>query len=225
MNNYWTIIFKVAMEKGFILLVLPLLLCGCKKDNNNVFTEYYNNKVALFIEENKTLGPVDVCVIGDSLTDLCDFNIYYPDLKIANRGIGGDTTTGVLNRLDCSLIDVDMKVVSLFIGINNSNTMFNDYEDILKALSQFKPNAAKVILSLTPTTNDFEGLNDTVNSNNIRIKQLAESYLYTYVDINTPLKDEKGHLKQEYTTDGLHFSDEGYKKIASVVDPIYKSFL
>ena len=213
------------MKKAIVVLVLPLLLCSCQKEISKAFQEYYDNKVALFVEENKTLGPVDVCAIGDSLTDLCDFTVYYPDLKVANRGIGGDSTTGVLNRLDCSLIDVDMKVISLFIGINNHATMFNDYEDILKAFNEYKPDAAKVILSLTPVTNDFKKLTDTINRNNVRIKELAESYSYTYVDINTPLRDENGFLKQEYTTDGLHFSDSGYRKIASVLDPIYKSFI
>lgn len=212
------------MKKIAILLTIPFLLTGCNK-NKKAFSDYYNNKVAAFKEENKTLGPVDVCAIGDSLTDLCDFTIYYPDLKVANRGIGGDTTSGVIKRLDNSLIDIDMKVVSLFIGINNINTMFDDYEDILKAINRYKPDAAKIIISLTPTSGDFSDLNDKVNESNIRLQSLAEEYSFTYADINTPLRDESGLLKGEYTTEGLHFSDAGYKVIASVLSPIYKSFL
>ena len=36
---------------------------------------------------------------GDSITELCDLEAYYPNINSCNRGISGDTTEGMLNRL------------------------------------------------------------------------------------------------------------------------------
>ena len=35
----------------------------------------------------------------------------------------------------------------------------------------------------------------------------------TYIDIYNELRDEDGNLKLEYTKEGLHMSDDGYKII------------
>ena len=213
------------MKRMIIFSFILFSLCMCNKQEESPIDDYYQYRVDIFNKENETLGPVDVCVIGDSLTDGCDFPKFYPDLKIANRGINGDTTTGVLNRLDCSLINVDMKIVVLYIGINNIDTMLDNYGDILDAVNLHKPDAAKIVLSLTPTRFTTNDLKMKIPEKNEAIKSLAESNDFRYVDIYSSLLDEEGFLKEEYTIDGIHFNDAGYTTIASVLDPIYKSYL
>ena len=34
-----------------------------------------------------------------------------------------------------------------------------------------------------------------------------------YIDVNAPLKDEQGRLKAEYTIEGMHIKEEGYRAI------------
>ena len=55
---------------------------------------------------------------GDSLTEGIDWRELFPDVKILNRGIGGDTSAGVLNRLD-EVIGRHPKIVVLMIGAND----------------------------------------------------------------------------------------------------------
>ena len=45
------------------------------------------------------------------------------------------------------------------------------------------------------------------------MKKLAEKYHGTYIDVNAALKDEKGRLKAEYTIEGMHINEDGYRAI------------
>ena len=113
--------------------------------------EYYENKVAFFAEENKLYSPgeVDVAFIGDSLTDGYDIVKYYPEYKVLNRGIGGDTTYGLLARLDVSVYELKPKVIVMLIGANNLKNMFEDYENLITGIKQNLPQTQLIICSLT----------------------------------------------------------------------------
>lgn len=211
-------------------IVVTTVVKQKQKENEirKLVKEYYNNKVESFKQENEELKGknVDVTFIGDSLTDLYDVKKYYPQYTVANRGIGGDTTTGVINRLDVSVYQIKPKVATLLIGVNNIRTMLNDYEDILKGFQTNIPDTKIVLLSLTSMTKDWGRNNKIARDNNVKIKEYADKYNYTYVDLYNPLLDPNtNELRMEYTTDGGHFTDEGYVKITSVITPVLYSIL
>ena len=121
-----------------LLLVGGLILCQVlwvkqKRDEDAVrqmFRDYYNAKVEQYEAENASVYGVDVAFIGDSLTDGYDLSLYYPEFSVANRGIGGDTTFGVEERLKVSLYDANPRVIVMMIGSNNIYTMFENYEGL-----------------------------------------------------------------------------------------------
>ena len=149
---------EVGMKKKtkiIILCVCALLLVGgivaasivlprYIKDQKlkKLTEEYYNTKVASFEKENPTLSGADVVFLGDSLTDGCDLEKYYPEYSSVNRGISGDTTDGLLNRLKVSACDVDPKAVVLLIGVNDissgvkPNELSDNYEKIITGLKE-----------------------------------------------------------------------------------------
>ena len=54
-------------------------------------------------------------------------------------------------------------------------------------------------------------------------KRLISAFLQQVIIINTkPLSDIFGDLRSEYTLDGLHFSDEGYKHLRAIVEEAIK---
>ena len=57
-------------------------------------------------------------MLGDSHTEGIDWRELFPDVKILNRGISGDTSEGVLNRLE-EVIGRHSKIVFLMIGGND----------------------------------------------------------------------------------------------------------
>lgn len=48
---------------------------------------------------------------------------------------------------------------------------------------------------------------------NEAVRELAKKHHAKYIDINVPLKDENGNLKEEYTIEGMHIKENGYRAI------------
>jgi len=222
-----------------ILIIVTFLVCSLFFSFNNsindknkhirnlsFFEEYYLKRIEQFEKENGKAKNVDVIFIGDSLTDGCDLNKYYPSFTTLNRGISGDTTTGVFKRLDVSVKDVESKVVVMLIGVNNIDEMMNDYEDILKWYKENVPERQIVLLSLTCMTGNWARLNEKAIVNNQLIKNLSIKYDYHFIDLFTPLCNPiTNELYDEYTIDGGHFTNEGYIVISKIVNEVLSSII
>jgi lysophospholipase L1-like esterase len=190
--------------------------------------QYYEAKYAQYQQENESFTDyeVDVAFLGDSLTDGYDLKKYYPDLITANRGIGGETTFGLEERMKLSVYDLKPKVVVMLIGGNNLDTMFNNYESLLICLHENLPESRIVLLSLTAMGRDWAHKNHIASYNNVKIKALAEKYDCTYIDIFTLLLDpQKDEIHSAYTNDGVHLTHEGYVVITNAITPVLKKLL
>lgn len=55
--------------------------------------------------------------------------------------------------------------------------------------------------------------NEKITAANALVKAIAEKHGQRYIDINKNLKDEQGRLKAEYTIEGLHINEQGYRAI------------
>lgn len=190
---------------------------------------YREAKIAQYERENAEYDDyeVDVAFIGDSLTDGYDLSKYYPQYVTANRGIGGDTTFGLEERLQVSLYDLKPKVVVMLIGANNMDSMFENYESILQSLKQNLPESKVVLLSLTAMGGEHWGRkNQLAAYNNVTIKLLAERYGYEFVDLYTPLYDVSiREVYEGYTVDGGHFTNEGYTVVTEQITPVLEKLL
>ena len=190
--------------------------------------EYYDAKVTTYAAENEEYSDyeVDVVFLGDSLTDGYDLEKYYPQYLTLNRGIGGDTTFGLEKRLKVSVYDVKPKVAVMLIGANNFDTMFDNYEDILKGFKENIPETEVVLLSLTSMGDAWGRNNQKAAYNNVKIRLLAEKYGYEFVDLYSPLFNlETGEIYAEYTTDGGHLTPMGYEVVTNAVAPTLKRLL
>ena len=190
---------------------------------------YRAAKIEQYERENDEYDDyeVDVAFIGDSLTDGYDLAKYYPQYVTANRGIGGDTTFGLQERLQVSLYDLKPKVVVMLIGANNMDSMFENYESILQSLKQNLPESKIVLLSLTAMGGEHWGRkNQLAAYNNVTIKLLAQKYGYEFVDLYSVLYDVSiGEVYEGYTVDGGHFTPTGYSVVTEQITPVLKELL
>lgn len=60
-----------------------------------------------------------VVFLGDSITFHWDLAKAFPALKTANRGISGDTTRGMLYRLQEDVLDLHPRLIVLLCGVND----------------------------------------------------------------------------------------------------------
>lgn len=220
---------KIILCLSILLFILTITSCNKKdKELEKLIKEYRDSKIIKYQEENTKYNDfeVDIAFIGDSLTDGYDVEKYYPDYKVSNRGIGGDTTFDLEKRLQVSVYDLKPKVVVMLIGANNFKTMFDNYENILKGLKENLPNTKIVLLSLTSMSKEWGKNNQIAAYNNVKIKKLAEKYTLKFVDLYYPLLNiETGEIYEEYTTDGGHLTEAGYEVLTKEITPVVKEEL
>jgi lysophospholipase L1-like esterase len=233
------------MKKSFIsitlfILIFHLLVHGhtllamAQKDEQKVYlwandlsrkpedpaylSLYYRLKKTCFSIEPHAEHPI--VFLGDSITDDGDWSNLFPGEPVENRGIGGDTTTGVLNRLD-QVIELKPSRIFLMIGTNDlcfnrsvADTVMN-YRYILTRLHSELPDTPIYIQSVLPFNDEiFPSRNLRTNNNikqlNAEILKLAQQYHCSYIDLTADFTDSNGRLFSQYTSDGLHLNEAAY---------------
>ena len=149
-----TVAFSILLAIGVSLTYIFAVALPQKREKEQLLKavqEYYEAKLAMYVAENEKYDDyeVDVAFLGDSLTDGYDLEKYFPQYLVLNRGISGETTFGLEKRLKVSVYDLKPKVAVMLIGANNFDTMFDNYENILKGFKENLPNTKIVLLSLT----------------------------------------------------------------------------
>lgn len=231
-KRFWIPLCALALALITLAIVYFTVILPEKREEEKLqeaVRAYRAAKLEQYEQENAEYDDyeVDVAFIGDSLTDGYDLAKYYPQYVTANRGIGGDTTFGLEERLQVSLYDLKPKVVVMLIGANNMDSMLENYESILKSLQENLPESKIVLLSLTAMGGEHWGRkNQLAAYNNVSIKLLAQKYNFAFVDLYSALYDVSiGEVYAGYTIDGGHFTHEGYTVVTAQVTPVLKELL
>ena len=88
------------------------------------------------------------------------------------------------------------------------------------------PHTQVAVLSLTAMGGDWAHKNAQAALNNVTVKALAEKYGFAFVDLFTPLFDITiGEVYEGYTTDGAHFTPQGYEVVTAQITPILEGLL
>jgi len=210
---------------------------------------YYFKRCAEFDEVQ--IGYDKIVFLGDSITEGGgDWNNYFGTKNIVNRGISGDTTLGVLARLNEICF---YKPISLFllIGINdifNSDSpnrkkitplsVSNNIIAIAEIIYKRSPSTQVYIQTTLPINNRLYKkltgtfpahempLPDQINQINTILKKNESQNHYTVIDLHDIFLDSRGSLSKKYTPDGVHLNEEGYHKWSNFIkDQISSNFL
>jgi lysophospholipase L1-like esterase len=196
-----------------------------------------------FRNENAQLGlPLPnenrVVFMGNSITE--GWSKFNPDFFVGksyiNRGISGQTTPQMLVRFRADVINLDPKIVVILAGTNDiaGNTGFSTLEMIMENIISMtelaKANNVKVILCSVLPAFDYPwktGLNpsEKIAKLNEMIKQFAETNGIIYLDYYSSMVDERKGLKSEFSYDGVHPNETGYKIMAPLAEEAIKNAL
>ncbi|MDO9153995.1 MAG: GDSL-type esterase/lipase family protein [Paludibacter sp.] len=169
----------------------------------------------------ETIPPNSVIFIGNSITEQGWWSILLKNNKIVNRGIGGDNTLGILNRLP-EILQAKPKKIFLMTGINDITAgrsideIAANIEKMVDMIESTSPETILYIQSVLPINDDclaYEGLkgkNSEVVMLNMKLRDLCKKRNVNYINIAPLLSDEKGSLKATLTKDGIHLLPEGY---------------
>jgi lysophospholipase L1-like esterase len=193
-------------------------------------------------------GDIDLLFVGDSITDW----FYWPrgggeatggkvweanfaPLKAANFAIAGDTTQGVLWRMqNGELSGFKAKLIVLMLGTNNtaSNPVGQIIEGDRLIVEEFKkqqPQAKILVLGIFPRNNaraplQTPILNATIKAINIGLSQFADNKQVFYMDIGDKFLVD-GLVPADVMADGLHPTAKGYQIWADAILPTVRELM
>ena len=183
-------------------------------------------------------GDIELLLMGDSITDFWRntdgpfagkpvLDEYFGHWKIANFGIAGDTTQGVLYRLQNGEGEgFSPRAVMLMIGTNNTGR--NNAPEIAEGvgavvleLTNRFPEAKILLLGIFPRGEADNPLRGTIATINEIVSRLDDGETVHYLDIGDVFLDANGNIPAEIMSDGLHPGPAGYRRWAeAVLEPL-----
>ena len=213
--------------KKLALLVMMALVCITALGQANQ-DPYYARRATLFDE--LPIGKKDIVMLGNSLTDGCEFNELLGNRHIKNRGIVGDIVQGLIDRID-PIIKGQPKKLFIMTGVNDishdvtADSIARAMEKLIVMVKQGSPRTRIYLQSLLPFNNDvrewklLKGRDHVVVEANILLEQVAERQGVTWINLYPLFADEQGRLRADLTNDGLHLMGKGYLICRDAIKP------
>jgi len=188
---------------------------------------YYYQRKTLF--EKLPNSENEIIFLGNSISDGCNWSELFDDGRIKNRGISGDVTDGVLDRLT-EVTESNPPAIFIMIGVNDLargrsvDYIVSNYEQILKKINSDSKETKVYVQSVLPVNDEFLKFKNHVNktkqilSVNKKLKKLAAEYGANYIDLFPMFAMENNKLNPKYSNDGLHLTGDGYLLWKSVVE-------
>ncbi|MBD2326522.1 GDSL-type esterase/lipase family protein [Alkalinema sp. FACHB-956] len=154
-------------------------------------------------------------MVGDSLSQWYPSD-YLPSQDIwLNQGISGDTTRGILQRLD-DFSTARPDRIYVMAGVNDVKRGASDREilqnlsKIITRLQRHHPQAEIIVQSILPTRSPMIP-NDRIEVLNQHLAQLTAQQGVAFLDLYSQFVDRDGYLQQRLSTDGIHLNLQGYQ--------------
>lgn len=197
-------------------------------------------KLERYREANKTAQKGQILFAGSSLMEMFPVDKLLKergiDITVYNRGIGGYVTAEMMEHLDVCVTDLMPRRLFINIGTNDLSdpdvtpeVLEARYEEIITAIEQRVPGVGIYMMAYYPI--NYEAAeehmkpcllirtNEKINAANAMVERLAKRHGQKYIDVNRALKDDQGRLKAEYTIEGMHIKEDGYRAIMDDLIP------
>ena len=171
-----------------------------------------------------------VVFLGDSITQGwgADFKGKFTGMKLANRGIGGDTTRGMLIRLQEDVLALKPAAIVMLLGTNDieiglaPEIIGRNFAAILAAIKAHSPTVPVVLCRMFPSSPEKSRPRETIE----KVNALYEAAVkgdpqVTVLDTWTLFADATGNADPRWFKDLLHLNPEGYARWAAALQPLF----
>ncbi|MFZ2960789.1 MAG: GDSL-type esterase/lipase family protein [Candidatus Ozemobacteraceae bacterium] len=185
------------------------LLPGNASATPSLVKSYYNDRISQFDLYGK---PARIVMAGDSITCLCEWAELLPTRDVANRGIGGDTSEGLLKRLP-GIIKLHPEKVFVMIGMNDllggidPEKVSTNQKLIIQTLR--KEGITVGVFPILYAGKRYSQVNSKVTLVDKQLEEFCASESITFIDLNTRLS-ENAELRPDCTGDDLHVNGHGF---------------
>ena len=168
-------------------------------------------------------GKAKIVMFGDSHTEFAEWHELLAETGVLKRGIGGDITEGMLNRIE-TVLKHEPEICFFMGGVNdfiNRVSYSKTVESIIEIIRVLKENDIRpVIQSVLYVGRSYpnnERINTLVERINKELIIISDAKGADYIDLNKYLA-ENGFLKEKYTYDGLHLNADAYEIWARIIN-------
>lgn len=215
-----------------------------KMDNSEIkITREQQEKLERYRILNQNVKKGEILFTGSSLMEQFPINELLMTNGmtqiIYNRGIGGFTTTDMLNYMEEMVFATEPSRIFINIGTNDIGApdyqlhmLMERYEKIISLIQKRLPQAEINMMAYYPV-NEIARLsegewvgrlfltrtNENIGRANEAVKQLAQKKGCRFLDVNRGLTDEHGRLKKEFTIEGIHMYANGYQVVLDNLKP------
>ena len=170
--------------------------------------------------------------LGDSITQGWGERMgsLFPGVKVANRGISGDTTRGVLIRLQEDVLMLRPSGVVLLIGTNDleeqaePEVIVGNVKLILAALKQHNPELPVVLCDVMPSAEVKKRPAAQIKKlNQLLFAAIKDEPQVTVLDTWTLFANAQGDAKPEEFPDLLHPNGIGYSRWEAALRPVLET--
>ncbi|WP_316432127.1 SGNH/GDSL hydrolase family protein [Leptolyngbya sp. NK1-12] len=164
-------------------------------------------------------------LVGDSISLWFPNELLPPERFWLNQGISGETSHGLLKRLDL-FEKTKPETIFVMIGINDllrgtsDQEILDNQRQIIRDLDAAHPQAQIVVQSILPHAKQatwegrerlLEVSNQRIQDLNKQLETLARQEGVYFLDLYPLFANPDGDLRPELSTDGLHLSTQGYQ--------------
>jgi lysophospholipase L1-like esterase len=173
-----------------------------------------------------------IVFLGDSITQGWGDSMgsMFPGVKVANRGISGDTTRGVLLRLKEDVLSLNPRGIVLLIGTNDleegaaPETIAGNLSLILAALRQHNASMPVILCNVFPSSPTKKRPADQIRAiNRLYFAAIKDQPQVTWLDTFALFANPQGDAKLEEFPDLLHPNTIGYSKWETALRPIMET--
>jgi lysophospholipase L1-like esterase len=170
-----------------------------------------------------------VVFLGDSITHgWSNLPNVFPELKIANRGISGDTTRGMLIRLDEDVLALNPSAVVMLMGTNDltddatAEQIAGNVKLMFDAFEAHNPKMPIILCRVFPSSPKKDRTAEAIQEINSQLAAIARGdERITVLDTWTLFANEAGNAKIEEFPDLLHPNELGRAKWAAALRPVF----
>lgn len=168
-----------------------------------------------------------IVFFGDSITQHCPLETLFPGKPIANRGISGDTSRGMLFRVGHDVIALQPRAVVILCGANDfaqpdynpDGTSLNIVE-MAETIHQAYP-SIRIAVLMTMPSKQATAAGISVEDLNRKVRAAIGKLGYvTHVDTHTPFLTSDRKQNAALFKDGVHPNAEGYRIYQEIMTPV-----
>lgn len=186
---------------------------------------------------NRNVRKGEILFTGSSLMEQFPINELLMsngmNQVIYNRGIGGFTTTDMLQYMEEMVFGTEPSRIFINIGTNDIGSpdyrldmLMERYEEIISRIQERLPEAEIIMMAYYPV-NETDKIpkgewgrtafvtrtNENIALANEAVERLAAKKGCRFINVNEGLTDERGKLKKEFTIEGIHMYANGYQVV------------